>query len=131
MGHTQESFSRELGVSLPTVGKWEASGRLPLDIMLARLGQIARDAGHKDLEEIFMGGLEELKQNRSQKAADIFDEVQRWHEIRDHLKAIGAEADRLRGEKLKDAELPQRIVDRLYEFEKVLAAAQRWSWRNR
>jgi transcriptional regulator with XRE-family HTH domain len=131
MGHTQETFSRELGVSLPTVGKWEASGRLPLDIMLARLSQIARDAGHNDLAAIFMGGLDELKQDRAQKAADIFDEIERWHKIRGHLEALAEEAERLRGEKLKDAQLPQRIEDRLLEFNKVLASAQRWSWRNR
>jgi transcriptional regulator with XRE-family HTH domain len=134
MGHTQESFSRELGVSLPTVGKWEANGRLPLDIMLARLRQIAlaQDPPHQDLADVFTAGLEELRAaDRSQKAIDIFDEIARWHTIREHMKALGEEADRLRDEKLKDAELPQRIVDRLYEFEKVLAAAQRWSWRNR
>jgi transcriptional regulator with XRE-family HTH domain len=131
MGHTQETFSRELGVSLPTVGKWEASGRLPLDIMLARLSQIAREAGHGDLAAIFMGGLEELKQDRAQKAADIFDEIARWHEIRGHLEALCEEAERLRKERLKDAELPQRIEERLVAFGKVLAAAQKWSWRNR
>ena len=130
-GHTQESFSRELGVSLPTVGAWEANGRLPLDIMLARLADIARKNGHDDLATIFHGGLLELQKDRAQKAADIFDEIARWQDINAHLTALGAEADRLRDEKLKDTELPDRIVARLYEFEKVLAAAQRWSWRNR
>jgi transcriptional regulator with XRE-family HTH domain len=131
MGHTQESFSRELGVSLPTVGKWEASGRLPLDIMLARLSMIARDSGHDDLAATFMGGLEELKQDRAQKASDIFDEIGRWHEIRGHLEALCGEAESLRKERLKDAELPERMEQRLAAFAKVLAAAQRWSWRNR
>lgn len=130
LGHTQESFSRELGVSLPTLGKWESHGRLPLDIMLARLRDIAIKEGHEDLAAVFTGGLEQLREDRAQKAADIFDEIARWHAIKDHLKALGEEAERLRTEKLKDSDLPQRIVDRLYEFEKVLAAAQRWSWRN-
>jgi hypothetical protein len=131
MGHTQESFSRELGVSLPTVGNWEAHGRLPLDIGLARLADLARAQGHEDLAAIFMGGLEQLKLDRAQKAADIYDEIERWHKIRGHLEALCEEAERLRGEKLKDIELPGRIEGRLREFGEILAAAQRWSWRNR
>ncbi len=125
-GHTQESFSRELGVSLPTVGAWEANGRLPLDIMLARLADIARKNGHDDLATIFHGGLLELQKDRAQKAADIFDEIGRWHEIMNHLAAFRVEVENLSDEKLKE-----RMMNRFIEFEKVLSAVQRWSWRNR
>jgi hypothetical protein len=125
------------------VGNWEAQGRLPLDIMLARLNKIALDAAEqkepnsearKTLEKlaaVFMGGLEELKQDRAQKAADIFEEIQRWHDIRGHLEALCDVVETLRKEKLTDAELPQRLEERLKDFATVLAAAQRWSWRNR
>jgi transcriptional regulator with XRE-family HTH domain len=133
LGHTQESFSRELGVSLPTVGNWEAHGRLPLDIGLARLAQIAREAGHTDLEQTFLGGLEELKQDRAQKAIDILDEVGRWHEITAHLTALGQIDAAVRSAGSLDAAKAavEPMFDVLTTLEKTLAAAQKWSWRNR
>lgn len=130
LGETQQTMSDRLGVSLQSIARWETVDQ-PVNIMLATLHQIATESGHTDLAKTFMDELEALKKEQWRKANDILDEIERWQKIRDHLAALGQEADRLRKEKLKDAELPQRIVDRLYEFEKVLAAAQRWSWRNR
>jgi transcriptional regulator with XRE-family HTH domain len=133
MGHTQESFSRELGISLPTLGNWEALGRLPLDIMLARLADIAREAGHVDLEGIFRSGLEELKLDRAQKANDIFDEIERWHAINAHIEALGGIDAAVRGaatlDEAKAAAEPMYAL--LVEFKKTLIAVQKWSWRNR
>jgi transcriptional regulator with XRE-family HTH domain len=133
MGHTQESFSRVLGVSLPTLGNWEASGRLPLDIMLARLEKIARDNNHIDLADTFHAGLEELKMDRAAKAADIFDEIARWHEIKGHLTAVSQIAAAVReATSLKEAKTAvEPINDLLVEFEKTLSQVQAWSWRNR
>src|SRR4051812_24825187 len=111
LGHTQESFSRVIGISLPTLGTWEAKSTLPTNIMLANLAQLAQKEGHEDLSAVFMADLEKLKERQRQKHNDIFDEINRWHAINGHLKALGNEADKLRNEKLKDAELPQRIVD--------------------
>ena len=75
--------------------------------------------------------LEDLKKRQAMKAADIFDEIKRWHDINDHVTELRNEAERLRQEKLKDTDTPQRILDRVNELNEVLVAAQRWSWRNR
>ena len=132
-GHTQESFSRVLGVSLPTVGHWEAKGRLPLDIVLARLADIATKAGHADLAQVFMGGLDELKASRAQKAEDILDEIDRWHKINASLHWLGEIETAVReATSLEEARAEiEPMYDVLVKLEKVLADVQRWSWRNR
>jgi transcriptional regulator with XRE-family HTH domain len=130
LGETQQSMSDRLGVSLQSIARWETSDP-PVNITLATLHQIAEDNGHHDLADAFKAALDVLKEAQQRKANDILDEIARWHMIRDHLTSLGQEADRLRNEKLKDVELPQRIVDRLTALDQVLAAAQKWSWRNR
>lgn len=133
LGHTQESFSRELGVSLPTVGMWEYSGRLPLDIGLARLADIARQAGHDDLVKVFMGGLEELRQDRAHRASEIFDEIERWQKISAALTALDEIDAAVRSAtSLKDAKAAVApMAALLTELGTVLVAAKKWSWRNR
>ena len=128
MGETQQSLSALLGVSLQSIARWETSAP-PVNMALANLHRMATEAGHHDLAKVFMDALEALKGKQRRKLDETLDEIARWHEINAHLKAFGEEADRLREEKLKDTELPQRIVDRLYAFEKVLALAQKWAWR--
>jgi transcriptional regulator with XRE-family HTH domain len=130
---TQEGLAREMGVTLPAVGHWETDTR-PGNIALARLEQLA--AAHPDLAAIFHDELQRLKTTQWRKANDVLDEVERWHQIKDHLAALGEEADKLRlvdQDQIAQAkdQIAQAIVKNLVELEKVLAAAQRWSWRNR
>jgi transcriptional regulator with XRE-family HTH domain len=126
LGFTQEDLAREMSVTLPAVGHWESDAR-PGNIALARFAQLAQD--HPVLAKVFMDELAELKETQWRKAADIFDEIGRWQKIKATMKAIGDQADKLR--LVGQDDIAQTIVDRLYDLEKELAAAQRWSWRNR
>jgi transcriptional regulator with XRE-family HTH domain len=134
LGHTQESFARLLNVSTVTVGKWEGpSGHEPVDIMLARFAQMAREAGREDLEQVFNAELRGIGEARSQKANDILNEIERWHKINAYLKELGQIDAAVRAAKgLPTAKAAiEPMYDLLVEFQKTLAAAQAWSWRNR
>jgi transcriptional regulator with XRE-family HTH domain len=130
LNETQQSMSQRLGVSLQAVARWETSSP-PVNIVLANLHGICVSNGYSDLALVFMNALESLKDKQRRKLDDIIDEINRWHAIREHLDQLCGEAERLRNEKLKDSEMPQRIEDRLLAFAKTLSEAQKWSWRNR
>ena len=50
---TQRRFSERLGVTLPTVGRWEISDRQPSVPYLGRLWILAKRQRRPDLEAIF------------------------------------------------------------------------------
>lgn len=128
MGETQQSLSALLGCSLQSVARWETTAP-PVNMALANLHRMAAGAGHHDLAKVFMDALEALKGKQRRKLDDTMDEINRWHEITDHLRVFREEVEKLRGEKLKDTGLPERMEKRFLEFETVLAAVQRRAWR--
>jgi hypothetical protein len=128
MGESQQSFGDKIGVTLPTVGAWETTDP-PKNIALANLERVAREKGHADLADVFHAALEEMKETQWRKANDILDEIERWQKIKGNLEWLRAKAERIREAGLtKDAD---EMVEGIDAFWETLAAAQRWSWRNK
>jgi transcriptional regulator with XRE-family HTH domain len=127
MGETQQSMSERLGVALQSICRWETT-EPPVNIALANLHQLAMENGHTSLARVFMDALEELKETQRRKAEDILDEIARWKKIRAHLTALADEAQIL---KMRKHHAGPRIEDHVISLNELLAAAQRWSWRNR
>ena len=132
LGHSQESLAREMDVTLPTVGKWETSTP-PAGVALAALHALAVMKGHPELGQVFIDELHKLQGIYARKANDILDEIARWQKIKAHLTTLGQIDAAVRSAtSLKEAkEAVAPMYDLLVEFERVLAAAQKWSWKNR
>jgi putative transcriptional regulator len=50
LGLTQEQFAQKVGVTFPTINRWEKGVRKPHPFLLKRLTGMAKEAGLKNIE---------------------------------------------------------------------------------
>lgn len=131
LGLTQSQLAAQLGLQLPSIGRWESANRdAPSGVSLLSLHRMATEAGLDGVAKVFHAELE--KANRT-KASDALDELGRWSEIEAARLAIARIADGVENattlEQAK-AELAAiyPVIDGLY---KTLDEARKWAWRSK
>jgi transcriptional regulator with XRE-family HTH domain len=142
LGDSQQSFSNRMGVSLPTVARWETTSR-PTGASLHMLESIARSNGHEDLALEFARAFETLQVADPRKAVDLHLQRMRWAELDTAIGEIQEAAQRLQEavkpeSKMKCADLQKLVAEegkKIYDQGSDMWIAREairvWAWRNR
>jgi transcriptional regulator with XRE-family HTH domain len=125
MGHTQESFSRLMGVSLQTITLWELR-RPPAGIVLYRLANMAEEQGLDELMGAFLEAAHADPMSTAERY-DIDEETARWHDIKETVIQVGTKGKILQAQ---GHPLGKEIEDLVMKLLDLCKAANDWSWRN-